>query len=102
MIFNTVVSGGSGGGVETVVGTISAGKYGLSVNYSDGNSYMSGYWSGTDIGSGSITVLKNSIIIAFSDSDIQISGGISAKNDISAGGYSNTYFVSGDFSLTGY
>ena len=82
-----------GGGVETVVGTISEGRYGLSVYYSDGNSYRS------DIGSGSITVLKNSIIIAWSDSDIQISGGISAKE--SAGGWPDTYFVSGDFSLTG-
>lgn len=98
MIFNTVVSGGSGGGVETVVGTISAGKYGLSVRYSDGNSYISGSWGGTGIGSGSITVLKNSIIVTFSDSGIQISGGISREDDI----YGNTYFVSGDFSLTGY
>lgn len=98
MIFNTVVSGDSGGGVETVVGTISAGKYGLSVGYSDGNSYISGSWSGADIGSSSITVLKNSIIVVFSDSGIQISGGISREDDI----YGNTYFVSGDFSLTGY
>ena len=91
MIFNTDVSGDSGGGVETVVGTISAGRYGLFVGYSDGNSYMTSYESG------SITVLKNSIIVARSDFGVQISGGISEKTDILDGG---VYFVSGDFSLT--
>ena len=90
MIFNTGVSGGSGGGVETVVGTISAGRYGLAMGYSDGNSYIVNHESG------SITVLKNSIIVAWSDSDIQISGGISEKNDVLL---HNIYFVSGDFSL---
>ena len=93
MIFNPVVSGGSGGGVETVVGTISVGKYGMTMGYSDGNSYL------INSESGSITVLKNSIIVAWSDSDIQISGGISEKNDVIP---NTTYFVSGDFSLRAY
>lgn len=90
MIVNPGAGGGSGG-VETVVGTISAGKYGLAVGYSDGNSYMVSYESG------SITVLKNSIITARSDFGIQASGGVSEKTDIL---YSGVYFVSGDFSLT--
>lgn len=86
MIVNPVVQGG-GGAPEQVTGSVSIGRYGLVVTYSNGESINRVSDSGT------IHVLRNSIIEASADETPTLSGGISKYDG-------SLYFVTGDFTIS--
>ena len=88
MIVNPVMQGG-GGAPEQVTGSVSVGKYSLVVIYSNGESINRVSNSGT------IHVLRNSIIEVHADETPTLSGGIS-KYDESP----TSYFVTGDFTIS--
>lgn len=86
MIVNPVMQGG-GGAPEQVTGSVSVGRYGLTVTYSNGESIN--HVSNSEI----IHVLRNSIIDVRADEAPTLSGGVSKY----AG---SLYFVTGDFTVS--
>ena len=88
MIVNPVMQGG-GGAPEQVTGSVSVGRYGLTVIYSDGESINRVSNSRT------IHVLRNSIIDVSADVTPTLSGGISKYNESFP-----SYFVTGDFTIS--